>query len=273
MPAYTGDSMATLFSGLLIGVVVAAAAYLFFIWIVIRDRGQVFLLLFLLCLGVNIAGSSDLLMGNIGLHDTGLRDFIATSSLILSWVFGLFFSYYFLELDTNNPAYTLPFMAIAGFLLVTLVYSLIDRASVALVLPLLGAATVSAILISGLSGVRNGTGGSLVHIVAFTCFLIGALARSAYVLGYIASPANAYNATYIAYAMSALLFAIVVANQFAARQDEKEKALAISNERFALATRGANEGLFDWNLATGEIFFSDQFRRILGIRIGNDPDG
>jgi PAS domain S-box-containing protein len=73
--------------------------------------------------------------------------------------------------------------------------------------------------------------------------------------------------------MSALMFAIVIASQFAARQDEKEKALAISNERFALATRGANEGLFDWNLPSDEVFFSDQFRKILGKRLENSPAG
>ena len=76
----------------------------------------------------------------------------------------------------------------------------------------------------------------------------------------------------LAFSLSALMFAIVIASQFAARQDEKEKALAISNERFVLATRGANEGLFDWNLETGEVFFSDQFRKIIGQRLDNEPD-
>ena len=55
--------------------------------------------------------------------------------------------------------------------------------------------------------------------------------------------------------MAALMFAIVIASQFAARQEEKEKALAISNERFSLATRGANEGLFDWNITDRRSFF------------------
>lgn len=41
------------------------------------------------------------------------------------------------------------------------------------------------------------------------------------------------------------MFAIVIAGQFAARQEEKERALGVSNERFALAARGSNEGLFE----------------------------
>src|ERR1700727_735115 len=71
--------------------------------------------------------------------------------------------------------------------------------------------------------------------------------------------------------MTAMMCAIVIASQFAARQEEKEKALAISNERFSLATRGANEGLFDWNMSTGEVFFSEQFRKIMGLRLENKP--
>ena len=69
------------------------------------------------------------------------------------------------------------------------------------------------------------------------------------------------------------MFAIVISSQFAARQEEKEKALALSNERFSLATRGANEGLFDWNFLTGEVFFSDQFRKILHTRVDNNAHG
>jgi PAS domain S-box-containing protein len=267
------DQIAVLFFGLLIGVVVAAATYLFFIWVVMRDRGQVFLLVFLLFLGANIISTSDLLMNKAGIHDPLGREFLANFSIIMSLVFGMSFTYYFLELDTNSPTFKSPFVFISTLLLIILVYSVFDRTLIHFAMPAINTITISAILVAGLSGIRNGTSGSIVHIVAFTCFLSGAMAEPAYTMGFIVTPAGAHNATYIAFALSAMMFAIVVASQFAARQDEKEKALAISNERFMLATRGANEGLFDWNLATGEVFFSDQFRKIIGMRIGNGGDG
>src|SRR5208282_1605917 len=119
----------------------------------------------------------------------------------------------------------------------------------------------------------RGVSGSLTHIIAFVFFLAGLLAEPLYDLGIIVHIDSVNRLVYMSFSMSALMFAIVIASQFAARQEEKEKALAISNERFVLATRGANEGLFDWNLATGEIFFSDQFRKILGIRSTNGADG
>jgi diguanylate cyclase (GGDEF)-like protein/PAS domain S-box-containing protein len=42
------------------------------------------------------------------------------------------------------------------------------------------------------------------------------------------------------------------------------EALRESEERYALATRGANDGIFDWNLKTGEIYFSDRWKEMCG---------
>ncbi len=148
-----------------------------------------------------------------------------------------------------------------------------DRTLAAFVLPALATLTVAVILCVGVASLRQGVSGSFTHMIAFTFFLGGVLADPLYDLGYISSPASSHNLTFVSFAMAALMFAIVIASQFASQQEEKEKALALSNERFAMATRGSNEGLFDWNLLTGEIFFSDQFRKIIGHRLENDPSG
>jgi len=265
--------LSTLFFGLLTGIILSAAASLFFIWIVMRDRGQVFLIIFLLCLCVNIFCSNDYLMSKIGFQDPDGREFLADMSLIGSWIFALFFTFYFLELDINAPNYRLPFVLIGLFLIGLLFYTLKDRSIVYFALSPIGTLVLAFILTAGLSGLRNEISGSLIHIIAFLCFLAGILAEPAYILGFITTKVLVNNVISISFALSSLMFSTVVASQFAARQDEKEKALAISNERFSLATRGANEGLFDWNLQTNEIFFSDQFRRILGYRLVNSAEG
>jgi diguanylate cyclase (GGDEF)-like protein/PAS domain S-box-containing protein len=53
-----------------------------------------------------------------------------------------------------------------------------------------------------------------------------------------------------------------------------EQALRESEARYALAVRGANEGLWDWNLKTNTIFYSPRWITMIGCsdgEIGNDP--
>lgn len=48
------------------------------------------------------------------------------------------------------------------------------------------------------------------------------------------------------------------------KRNDAERFLKESEDRFALAANGANDGIFDWNIDTGSVFFSRPFFTMLG---------
>ena len=56
---------------------------------------------------------------------------------------------------------------------------------------------------------------------------------------------------------------VVTARDLSARRDT-EASMGESHARLVRATRGANDGLWDWDLASGDIHYSDRWRELVG---------
>jgi diguanylate cyclase (GGDEF)-like protein/PAS domain S-box-containing protein len=57
---------------------------------------------------------------------------------------------------------------------------------------------------------------------------------------------------------------VFIQGQDVTEQKHAQDALRISNERWTLAVEGAGDGVWDWNMASGEVIYSRRFREMFG---------
>jgi len=66
---------------------------------------------------------------------------------------------------------------------------------------------------------------------------------------------------------------VTVLQEEIAERSMMEEALRKSEERYALAAQGANDGIWDWDFETGEVYLSPRWKEMLGYGEGEFQDG
>ncbi|MDB5196905.1 MAG: hypothetical protein JWP88_1276 [Flaviaesturariibacter sp.] len=67
---------------------------------------------------------------------------------------------------------------------------------------------------------------------------------------------------------SGTIIGVIVYSTDITEKKKKELELQEKEERWRFALEGSNMGLWDWNLQTGEMYFSDSYRRLYGFEDG-----
>ena len=273
------DMLGTLIFGLLLGTMVTAACYLFFIWIVFRNLSQLLLILILLLLTTHMIFTSDVVTLAFGASNLYLRDFARSLSMIAFFLVSIAFTVDFLDLESHLPRLRQGLFSLLVLQIVALAAgSVFAPDYVTLLMPYVGPFTLGTLIVVGIMGMNLGIPGSVTQVLAFSVFLIGLMAHPIQNM-HLITIAPAYedllfnNLLYMAAAVAGIIFAAVIAGQFTAEQEIKERMLQQSNERFTLASQAANEGMYDWNLASGRVFFSERLKRMVGRNLREGPKG
>jgi len=68
---------------------------------------------------------------------------------------------------------------------------------------------------------------------------------------------------------------ILLSRRMVRHRERAEQALELSQERFNLAVTGSNDGLWDWDMVSGEAYYSPRFEQLLGfdeLELGRSMD-
>jgi diguanylate cyclase (GGDEF)-like protein/PAS domain S-box-containing protein len=198
-------------------------------------------------------------------------------------------------IDPTTAMFNLPIGAIVVVMVLGLEFIMrrgyLRTASMLLVSFLLAVVTV---VIYVFSGIRNNVASAYILVVAIAALLLGA--RDAAVFGLLSmlaalgvfyaeingvivipipdsvefidwlllSAVLGMGILLLRYAVRSIAEGLEQARQEITERKRTEEALRVSEERFALAMRGANDGLFDWDIQNNTLYWSPRMKELLG---------
>lgn len=259
-------------TGTFLGIILASFIYMLATSMVIRDRSQIYLVAMMLCMAVYVAVDNSFL--DLAEKTPLITLFIKEIALLLFYASSCVFTEQYLEYDINKSLIRLALRSLTGLMVMAFFVAVVDAVFMSGIIKWIGFGVLSFLLLVGLlSFFARNTVGSFPFLLAFGCMLLGQIGSLLIDSNVIAVPLGGKTLVTITFAVTALLFAIVIASQFARRQALKEYELASSNERFQMAARGSDEGLYDWDVPGEKGYFSTRFNRIFGVNFSSHKKG
>ena len=265
--------------GLLVGTMLTACCYLFFIWMVFRNLSQLLLIFMLLLLTGHMLFANPMVLQLFDIEASSIPALARNLAMVAFLLTCVAFTIDFLDLESNFPQLR---HALFGFIAIQIVAMVVGAFMVQdfvyLLQTYIGPMTLGLLIMIGIAGINMGIPGSGTQVLAFGVFLAGLMAQPLRAMHIIRLPAPYDgllfdNLLYLAAAGAGIIFVAVIANQFTTAQESKERMLQQSNERFSLAAQAANEGLYDWNLAGDRVYFSDRMKRLVGRNLRDNGRG
>lgn len=249
-------------AAIVLGVLVATVASLAFFWRAVRDPALAYLIGLTGLLAFYVAASGSLLPAELPAP-------LMQAAVALLFACGLAFAARFFELERTAPRFGRFVYGLAfGWLAVTPL-AIAELPGYARLLQLAKLITVAVFLGIGIYASVRRLAGSWVFLAAWTIAGLAAAARAVAFAGWTGDSLAATRAPlHVSAALAAMLMALAGANRVRAQREASEAALRQSRERFALAARGANDGLLDWDIANATVWCSGRLHDLLGL-----PDG
>jgi len=251
--------------GAMFGVLAAVALYAFLAWRSLGERASLLLSVFVAALGLYLGyqtGLAPLVFGSAGVLIMGLNAAVAAA------IAGSLFGDEFLELKESHPRLHVLVLAYAGSMLLFLpLFVLHGRTALAL-LPAYIAAGAIMHLYVGWRRWRDGGLSGRDWLVGWATILMAVMSHALIEIRVLPLNAVTSNLVYVGAVVGSLTFAAALSRAHRKRRDEIVKAVRESEERFALASRGAYDGLFDIDLPKGKAYYAPRLHELLGLADG-----
>ena len=249
-------------AAIVLGVLVATVAILAFLWRAVRDPALAYLIGLTGLLAFYVAASGRLLPAE-------LPEPLMQAAVAVLFACGLAFAARFFELERVAPRFGRFVDGLAFGWLMVAPLAIAGLPGYSRLLQIATLITVVVFLGVGVYACARRLPGCWIFLAAWTMAGFAAAARAAAFAGWLGDSLAATRAPlHVGAALAAILMALAGANRVRAQREASEAALRQSRERFALAARGANDGLFDWDIASESVWCSGRLHDLLGL-----PDG